>query len=34
MFEEKGESKIAIYVQGLSEREKKLFPDKDPMKIW
>lgn len=33
MFEEKRELKIAIYVKGLSEREKKLFPDKEPMKI-
>lgn len=33
MFEEKRELKVAIYVKGFSEREKRLFPDKDQMKI-
>lgn len=33
MFEEKRGLKVAIYVKGFSEREKRLFPDKDQMKI-
>ena len=33
MFEEKRGLKVAIYVKGFSEREKRLFPDKDQMRI-
>ena len=33
MFEGKRGLKIAIYVKGFSEKEKRLFPDKDQMKI-
>ena len=33
MFEEKRRLKIAIYVKGFFEKEKRLFPDKDQMKI-
>lgn len=33
MFGEKRGLKVAIYVKGFSEREKRLFPDKDQMKI-
>ena len=33
MFEEKRGLKVAIYVKGFSEREKRLFPDKEQMRI-
>lgn len=33
IFEEKRGLKVAIYVKGFSEREKRLFPDKDQMRI-
>ena len=33
MFEGKRGLRIAIYVKGFSEKEKRLFPDKDQMKI-
>ena len=33
MFEEKRGLKIVIYVKGFSEKEKRLFPDRNQMKI-